>query len=52
MTGASCRVPDNAVFADNVAGWMGTATVPVPAAVWLFGYGLGFLGWMRRKQTV
>jgi hypothetical protein len=26
--------------------------VPVPAAVWLFGSALGFLGWMRRKPTV
>jgi hypothetical protein len=25
--------------------------VPIPAAVWLFGSGLGMLGWMRRKST-
>jgi hypothetical protein len=25
---------------------------PVPAAVWLFGSGLGLLGWMRLKATV
>jgi hypothetical protein len=26
-------------------------TVPIPAAVWLFGSGLGLLGWFRRRQT-
>jgi hypothetical protein len=33
---------------DNVA--VGSA-VPIPAAVWLFGSGLGLLGWFRRRQT-
>jgi hypothetical protein len=25
--------------------------VPIPAAVWLFGSGLGLLGWMKRKRA-
>jgi probable HAF family extracellular repeat protein len=27
-------------------------TVPVPAAIWLFGTALGMLGWMRRRNTL
>jgi hypothetical protein len=29
----------------------GLSPVPIPAAVWLFGSALGFLGWMRRQKT-
>ncbi len=29
-----------------------TPTVPVPAAVWLFGSALGVMGWLRRKATI
>jgi hypothetical protein len=40
----------------NGAGWYGMdnltySVVPIPAAVWLFGSGLGLLGWFRRRQT-
>jgi hypothetical protein len=27
------------------------SAVPIPAAVWLFGSGLGILGWFRRRQS-
>jgi hypothetical protein len=30
---------------DNIV----VSVVPIPAAVWLFGSGLGLLGWMRQK---
>lgn len=29
----------------------GPSVVPIPAAVWLFGSGLGLLGWMRRRAV-
>jgi hypothetical protein len=37
----------NALAIDNVE----LSAVPIPAAVWLFGSGLGLLGWFRRRQT-
>ena len=33
------------------SGDIAASVVPVPAALWLFGSGLGLLGWLRRKQT-
>jgi hypothetical protein len=41
----SLEVPRNLLAGASVS------AVPVPAAVWLFGSGLGILGWIRRKQT-
>jgi hypothetical protein len=45
--GASVGGGLNSVGLDNIV----VTSVPVPAAVWLFGSGLGLLGWMRRRQT-
>jgi len=30
---------------------MFSSAIPIPAAVWLFGSGLGLLGWFRRRQS-
>ena len=40
--------------ANNLPAWTGTVgidvnVVPVPAAVWLFGSGIGLLAWLRRR---
>jgi len=37
-----------ALIADSPGIW---SVVPVPPAIWLFGSGLGLLGWMRRKAA-
>ena len=42
--------------ANNLPAWTGTVgidvnVVPVPAAVWLFGSGVGLLAWMRRRAS-
>jgi hypothetical protein len=39
---------DSDLLIDNVV----VNTIPIPAAVWLFGSALAGLGWVRRKQTV
>jgi hypothetical protein len=36
---------------DNGQGFIRVSSIPIPAAVWLFGSGLGLLGWFRRKAT-
>jgi hypothetical protein len=39
---------DFAVGVDNIAV---ITAVPIPTAFWLFGSGLGLLGWLRRRQS-
>ena len=34
-----------------ISGTLTGTVVPIPAAVWLFGSGLGLLGWMKRKRA-
>ena len=40
-----------APFRRFVSGMVFANIRPVPAAVWLFGFGLGLLGWIRRRKT-
>lgn len=35
----------------SVGSWSGPTVVPIPAAVWLFGSCLGWLGWLRLRQA-
>jgi hypothetical protein len=46
---ANCSSSDSPIFLTS--GTISGSPVPVPAAVWLFGSALGFLGWMRRKAA-
>jgi hypothetical protein len=45
--------PSDNVLLRSIQPLSGSITsVPIPAAVWLFGSALGGLGWMRRRRTI
>ena len=43
------NINDEADFFNVNAPFTSIQVIPIPAAVWLFGSGLGLLGWMRRR---
>jgi hypothetical protein len=45
-------IKSNSFYAWAVTdGDVAASVIPIPAAVWLFGSGLGLLGWMRKKAS-
>ena len=51
VPGSCVGFPGAANLACNGAHWMTFSTVPVPAAVWLFGSAMGLLGVARRRAV-
>jgi hypothetical protein len=47
---AAANLAEGGTF-PNGQGFIRVSSIPIPAAVWLFGSGLGLLGWFRRKAT-
>lgn len=48
---ASIADYDSSVSGNNGGKFAGSSVVPLPASVWLFVSGLGFLGWKSRKNN-